>query len=132
MPFDTNNSAKYEEEYLLGFMSYKYETSIQDCWQQARNVMDDIIRKSILKQYKYSVVDYLNVSTAHSAVTYKYIMLPVYVGNFSYRKKLYNYYVNGSTGEVNGKCPVSPWKVTLAVLLGLAVGVGLYFLTWLF
>lgn len=127
-PFDTNGSASYDEGYLLGYMSYRYDEGIQECWDKARSIMDGIIRKSILSQYKYTQLGYLNVSTSHENVTYKYVLLPVYVGNFNYGKKLYNYYVNGSTGKVMGKCPVSPWRVGLAVLLGIGVAVGLYFL----
>lgn len=128
-PYNTEGSVKYEEEYLLGFMSYRYEEGIEDCWGKAKGVMDRALRKKILSQYSYDVVDYLNVSTTHSNVTYKYVMLPVYVGNFNYGKKLYNYFVNGSTGKIKGKAPVSALKIILTVLAGIALIVGLYFLT---
>ena len=29
--------------------------------------------------------------------------------------------VNGQTGKVGGKAPVSPWKVAIAVILGLVI-----------
>ena len=75
----------------------------------------------------------MNVSTIHEGVTYKYVMLPIYVGNFNYRKKLYNFYVNGETGKVVGKTPKSPLRILFAVLCGLAVIVGvalLFYLQW--
>jgi small-conductance mechanosensitive channel len=34
---------------------------------------------------------------------------------------LFNFYINGQTGEVQGRSPVSFWKVLAAVLIGLAV-----------
>lgn len=115
-PFDTNKSNAYEESYMLGFMAYHYDHEIEDCWGQAKSVIDSELKRRILAQYHYDVVSYFNVSTKHENVTYKYVMLPVYVGNFQYRKKLFNFFVNGSTGKVTGKTPVSPWKVLLAVL----------------
>jgi hypothetical protein len=33
----------------------------------------------------------------------------------------YNFYVNGSTGKVSGKAPVSGWKVFFTILLGLGL-----------
>ncbi|MDY6367287.1 MAG: zinc ribbon domain-containing protein [Clostridia bacterium] len=126
-PYDTNESKGYQENYLLGFMAYHYDKSIEDCWGLAKDKMDAAIRKGILSQYSYDEVDYLNVSTTHEAVTYKYVMLPVYVGNFSYKKKVYNFYVNGVSGKTTGKTPVSFWRVLAAVGLGLVVlaGIGL-------
>jgi hypothetical protein len=51
-------------------------------------------------------------------------MLPVYIGNFKYKSKLYNFYVNGSTGKVHGKTPKSFWKIFSVVLVSIAVAVG--------
>ncbi len=126
-PYQTNDGKVYEEKYLLGFMAYHYDNDLTECWGQAKTRMDTVIRRNILSKYVYDRLQYLNVSTSHNSVTYKYVMLPVYVGNFNYRKKLYNFYVNGSTGKVTGKTPKSPWKVLFTVLGGLAliVGIGL-------
>lgn len=130
-PFDTNNGKKYEEDYLLGFMAYHYDNDVTECWQTAKNKMDAQIRRGILSQYSHDVVAYLNVSTSHENVTYKYVMLPVYVGNYTYRKKLYNFYVNGSTGKVTGKTPISPWKVLITILSVLAVIAGIATIVYL-
>ena len=127
-PFDTNNGKVYEEEYLLGFMAYHYDNELSDCWENAKKIIDKDLRAEILSQYSHDRVAYLNVSTTHENVTYKYVMLPVYVGNYQFNKKNYNFFVNGSTGKVFGKTPVSPLKVALTVLLGVALIVGIVLL----
>ena len=111
-------------------MAYHYDKKLEDCWGQAKATMDVKIRRNILRQYVYDKVAYLNVSTSHQRVTYKYVMLPVYVGNFNFKKKLYNFYVNGSTGKVKGKTPKSVWKIllTVALTVGLAIGIAYLFL----
>ena len=48
-------------------------------------------------------------------------MLPVWISSFTYKGKIYQFMVNGQTGKVSGKVPISPWRVLLAVLLGVAV-----------
>jgi hypothetical protein len=79
----------------------------------------------ILDQYAHDRVAYLNVSTTHENLTYKYVMLPVYVGNFNYKQKLFNFFVNGSTGRVNGKTPKSALKIALTVLFIVAIVAGI-------
>ena len=123
-PYNTNDGKVYEESYLLGFMAYHYDVELNDCWQKAKNMVDKNIRRGILSKYCYDKVAYLNISTAHSNVTYKYVMLPVYVGNFRYKKKLFNFYVNGSTGKVHGKTPKSFWKIFATTVLSVAALIG--------
>ena len=81
-PFDTENSKEYDEKYLLGYGAYHYDYSAKECWDSAKNLMDASLRKRILSQYVYDRIGYLNVSTNHQKVSYKYVMLPVYVGNY--------------------------------------------------
>ena len=129
-PFDTNNGKEYDEQYLLGFMAYHYDHDLSDCWGSAKKKMDAEIRRGILSRYVYDKVDYLNVSTSHEKVTYKYVMIPVYVGNFTFKEKLFNFFVNGTTGKTTGKYPKSGLKITLlAILGGILLAVLLYFLS---
>ena len=106
-------------------MAYHYDKSIEDCWGIAKGKMDAVIKRSILSQYSYDVIEYFNVSTTHEAATYKYVMLPVYVGNFNYKSKIYNFFVNGINGKTTGKTPVSFWRVLIAVGLGLVAVAGI-------
>ena len=109
-------------------MAYHYDYELSDCWSAAKGKMDAAIKSGILSQYTYDKIDYINISTSHEAVTYKYSMLPVYVGNFTFRQKLYNFFVNGTTGKTWGKYPKSPFRVSVAVILGLAVAAVLVYL----
>lgn len=131
-PYQTNDSKVYEKKYMLGFMAYKYDNDLESCWDTAKGRMDGVIRRGILSQYVYDKLAYLNVSTSHDRVTYKYVMLPVYVGNFNFRKKLYNFYVNGTSGKVWGKTPKSPLKIALTVLCGIAAVAALAALFYFF
>lgn len=129
LPFNQKSACVYEDKYLYGFMAYHYEKDIKQCWGEAKVRIDSLLRAQILSRYVYDVVDYLNVSTVHQGVTYKYVMLPVYMGIFRHKNKNYNFYVNGSTGKVIGKTPVSPIKVgvlTLIIAGLIALGVWLF------
>ena len=105
-------------------MAYRYDYEISSCWGLAKSTIDSRVRSNILGGYVYDKVAYLNVATRHDKVTYKYVMLPVYVGNFNYAKKSYNFFINGNTGKVWGKTPKSFWKILLTVVIPIGVVVG--------
>ncbi len=125
LPFNYDTIKVYERNYLTGFFARRHEKNISDAWVDAKDSMDKTLRKKILSQYNYDVVDYLRVSTVHNDVTYKYVLLPTYQLVYKYKKKNYVTYINGNTGKVTGKVPLSPLKIALAVVLGLCV-VGLF------
>lgn len=126
--YAAENNKVYEDKYLLGYMAYAGDKPLEPCWNEAKDVIDASIRRLILSRYCYDTVAYLNVSTTHQNVTYKYVMVPIYVGNYKYRDKTYRFMINGTTAKTTGKAPVSPFRVLGAVLFGIAVAVGLYFL----
>ena len=127
-PFDTNNSKEYTKEYLSGFTATQYSKSGLSCWDEAKGVIRNRLKSAILGQYTYDVVSSFDISTQCFHITYKYILLPVYVGHCNWHAKLYNFFVSGFNGKVTGKAPVSALKVSGLVLLGIGVLVGLYFL----
>jgi len=127
-PFAKEKSCVYEPKFLHGFVANHYDKDINTSWQEAKGLIDKQIRSMILRKHNADVVDHLNVSTNHKNVTYKYMLMPVYVGNFTFHKKLYNLFVNGSTGKVYGKSPVSPIRVALlVVIIAAIIGLIAYF-----
>ncbi len=121
LPYDFNTIKVYEDEFLTGYMAKRSNRAVEKCWEDAKEYIDDSLKRMILSGYSYDVVDYLNVSTTHDGVTYKYVLLPIYLHNYKYGKKLYSVHINGNTGKVAGKSPISPLRVLIAVLLGVAV-----------
>ena len=120
-PFYTNASVNYSEEYMLGYMAYHYDEDITKCWESAKHIIDRQLKDEILSQYVYDKLAYFNIQTEHQNVTYKYVMLPVYMGNYRFNKKNYNFSINGATGKVYGKRPKSPSKILIAIGIGLAI-----------
>ncbi len=127
-PFSQEYYCVYERKYLSGFYADSYQKELKDCWGDAKTVMDERIKRAIKNRYNYDVVDYLNVSTSHEDVKFKYLLLPIYRLNFHYKSADYSVKINGSSGKTIGKTPTSPLRVILAVLLGIVVvGAFIYF-----
>lgn len=127
-PFDTGESREYRPEYLSGYTAGQYSKDGLACWNAARGVIRDRLQQLILSRYTYDTVVSFHLDFQCRNTTYKYLLLPVYVGHCGWKKKLYHFFVSGHNGKVTGKAPVSPLKVGLLVLLGLAVVVGIAFL----
>lgn len=127
-PFKTNQSKEYTTEYLSGFTASQNTKSGLDCWEEAKQEIQVRLKSAILSQYVYDIVSSYNVNTQCNNITYKYILIPLYVGHCNWKTKLYNFFVNGFNGKVTGKAPVSPLKVGALVLLGIAVIVGIVLL----
>ncbi len=117
-PFNRDTICVYEKSFLSGFFASHYEKDIRTAWQEAQVDMEQIIKREIISQYNCDVVDYLNVTTAHNNVTYKYVFFPIYLLSYRYKKKDYGLILNGNTGRATGKMPVSPLRVGLATLFG--------------
>ncbi len=132
MYYDYHNSVLYEEDFLYGFSARLGAQDGETCWAQARAQMETEVKRDILGQYSYDTVERFDMRTAYSGVTYRYLLIPIYLGNYFYKTKRYSFYINGRNGKMAGKSPVSALKVALAVTIGLAVaalaGLALYFL----
>ncbi len=88
--------------------------------------MTELAREDILARADEARVT--RVETKNSHVKYKLTLLPMYLSAFKFKNKSYNVLVNGQTGQVGGKAPVSPLRVAIAVLLGIGLIALLYFL----
>lgn len=123
-PFDTENNLEYKPEYLAGFASERYTLGLSDAWDEARQDMARTIEADVYakvrREYHTSHVDSVRVRTDYRNVTYKYLLLPVWMSSFEYKGKTYRFMVNGRSGRVGGKYPISPLRVAIAVLLGLS------------
>lgn len=123
-PFSTNDAITYDSSFLRGYTASSNTINGQDGWNIAKNKMSEDIRKDILRKYHYDVIDYLNVDTKFSSNTYKYILVPLYVGVHKYKNKVYNFYVNGLNGKISGESPISFWKALfLTIFIILVVGI---------
>ena len=117
----------YKPEYVAGFASERYSVGLTDAWNKAKNdihrELESDIDTKIRREHFADRVSGLHVRTSFHGITYKYLMLPVWMSTFKYKDKIYHFMVNGQTGKVSGKTPISPLRVAIAIFLGiLAVG----------
>jgi len=118
-PFDLKLLSKYNPKFLVGFAAEKYTKGVKAIWESAKSVIRQRIKSDIHSIILRSadVVGNININTSYKDITYKHMLLPVWISAYRFRGKVFSFYINGQTGEVQGKAPVSFWKVLIAVLL---------------
>lgn len=131
-PFNTDKAKPYQSQYFSGFSAERYSVGLEQGWTQAQKEIDDILRKEITDKVKAKFnADHVNnvkLSATYSDVKYKYLMLPIWISSFKFKNKVYHFAVNGQTGKVGGQAPISPLRVAIAIIAGIAVVGGfLYF-----
>ncbi|MEM8581825.1 MAG: primosomal protein N' (replication factor Y) - superfamily II helicase, partial [Pseudomonadota bacterium] len=68
------------------------------------------------------------IETRVSDVTFKHILLPVWVAAYRYGGKSYRFVVNGQDGKVAGERPFSAIKIVLAVIAAMITGAAIAYL----
>lgn len=120
-PWDLSRMETYQPEYLAGFRAEGYTVTLEEGYDQARAYMD----RMIVRDIKFDIggdrqrID--RVQTEVGEITFKHILLPVWLAAYKYRGQTYRFVVNGQTGAVKGERPYSAIKIAFAVVLGLIV-----------
>lgn len=114
----------FQPAYLSGFTTERYALGLKEGFQAAKGLMqptiDSLIREDIGGDHQR--IDAKR--TRYSAVTFKNVLLPVWVAVYRYRERTFQVLVNGRTGRVTGYRPWSAWKIAgLVALVLLVVGV---------
>ena len=117
----------YDEQYLAGFHAESYSVQLEEGFQDAKGDMDTVIRQDVRRDIGGDVQRITALHTQYDGVTFKYIVLPVYVLKYKFGDKLFPVIINGVTGQVTGRRPVSWLKIAALVLVVGAVLVGGYF-----
>lgn len=122
-PWDLSQLEPYQPEYLAGFRAEGYTVDLKEGFQAARVKMDQMIERDVRFDIGGDRQRVHEISTKISDVTFKHILLPVWLAAYKYRGKTYRFVVNGRTGRVQGERPYSAIKIFFAVL-GLAILAG--------
>jgi ribosomal protein S27E len=115
-PWDLAELTAYEPAYLSGYKAQRYQVDLAEGFELAKRTAAPVIESDVRHDIGGDEQRVTHVATNYSAVTFKHLLLPVYVGAYRFRDKVYQVVVNGRTAEVQGERPYSFWKILLLVL----------------
>ncbi|MBQ8080565.1 MAG: hypothetical protein IJ240_01560 [Clostridia bacterium] len=128
-PFDLDQLTRYSPEFISGFACEKPVVDVKAGWNEAQGVIDremrSLARRDILRHADEAEVT--GIQTENSNVRYKLMLLPMYLSAFPFKDKTYHVIVNGQNGKVGGQTPISAIRVAIAVVVVLAILLGLYY-----
>ena len=127
-PWDLQALTPYSDSYLSGFQSESYTTDLRGGFNIAKDKMAPDIDQKIRWDIGGDEQRIYSKNTYYSDITFKYILLPVWISAYRFKETTYRFLINARTGEVQGERPYSWVKITLLVLFILAViGTIVYF-----
>ena len=122
-PFDFSKLVPYSPQVLAGFIAERYSIGLKEGWESAQQTIQSRLRSDISsyvrRHWNANRAESVRFSTLYSNITYKYLLVPTWISSFKYKDKVYQFAVNGQTGKVGGKAPVSVWRVLIAIILGI-------------
>ncbi len=120
-PWDLSAMEPYQPQYLAGFRAEGYQVELADAFKEARVHMDAVIRRDVKHDIGGDEQRVGSVDTAIGTLTFKHVLLPVWMAAYKYRGRTFRFVVNGRTGRVQGERPYSKIKIAIAVICGLIV-----------
>ncbi|MBO9638403.1 MAG: hypothetical protein J7576_09560 [Siphonobacter aquaeclarae] len=120
-PYLLDHVVNYEPKVMLGWEAEVYNIDPKDGFSVAKQQVDQRIESACADKCSDDTYRNLSVRTQYSGQTFKHLVLPLWICAYQYGGKTYQFLINGQTGSISGKRPVSPWKIALAVLAFLAL-----------
>lgn len=118
-PWDLSELEPYQPAFLAGFRAEGYQVELTDGFTEARAFMDRMIQRDVKYDIGGDRQRIHDIQTQISQVTFKHILLPVWLAAYKYRGRTFRFVVNGRTGRVQGERPYSAIKIAIAVVCGL-------------
>ena len=121
-PWPLESCVPFTHDFLAGFMARTYETELADGFQDARVRIDAAIDSEVRSRIGGDVQRVDSIDTGYAAITFKHLLLPVWLLAYRFHEKTFRVMVNAGSGEVQGERPYSWIKITLAIVAATLVG----------
>lgn len=126
-PWPLGKCLPFNPEVLAGLYARTYDVELPECFEEGRKRVREALNADVRSRIGGDEQQISDMKVQLSAVTFKHILLPVWLLAYKYQDKTYQVMINAATGEVQGERPWSWVKITLAILAATAV-VGTVFL----
>lgn len=113
-PWDLEQLVPYQNEYIAGFKCQNYSVGLPDAFKQATVKMMEEVRVTVQRDIGGDEQRVGRLSPDFQNITFKHILLPVWLSAYRHGEKVFRFLINARTGEVQGERPWSWAKILLA------------------
>lgn len=111
-PYPYNQLKEFKTPYLAGYIAEKYSYTDEELYPRAkektRSYIDSYIASTVSG---YNSVSYTDKQIDTTLKNADYVLLPVWMVYYDFNRAQYTFAMNGQTGKVVGKPPISKAKV---------------------
>jgi DNA-directed RNA polymerase subunit RPC12/RpoP len=129
-PWPLEQAVPYRPDYLAGYQALRYDTEPEAALEEAKARMAPVISDDCERDIGGDEQRVHSVATRYFDVTFKLLLLPVWIAAYLHAGKTYQVVINARTGEVSGQRPYSVPKIVAAVLAA-AIVIALIVFLWL-
>lgn len=127
-PWPTQGARPFSPEFVAGHLCRTYDRDAEGCYPEAKADMDAAIDDTIRSDIGGDHQRITRKETHHLTLTFKHLLLPIWLLTVIYEGKPFQVFINGVTGEVQGQRPWSKVKIAAAVVAGVIVAIVLLYL----
>lgn len=131
-PWDLAHLTPYQDEYMSGFGAESYQLDLPAGFEQAKGIMDRKIQDDVRRDIGGDHQKIIRLRTRYDNITFKHILLPLWISAYRYEDKVFRFLINARTGEVQGERPWSWSKIAMAVGGALTAVLIIYYIIQVF
>ena len=120
-PWPTATAQPFSPEFIAGHLCRTYDKDVGVCFGEAENRMKAAIDQTVRRDIGGDKQRVDRVNTQYSGLTYKHLLLPIWLLTVTFGGKAFQTFMNGVTGEVHGDYPWSKVKIAAMVIAAIVV-----------
>ncbi|MEE8602756.1 hypothetical protein [Euzebya tangerina] len=120
-PWPMEQVRPFSPEFLAGHLSRTYDHTVDHCLEDAQRQMDQVITQQVRRDIGGDHQRIHHKDTRWGAMTFKHVLLPIWLLTVIYGGATYQVMINGTTGEVVGERPYSKVKIAAAVAIAILI-----------
>jgi hypothetical protein len=124
-PFPTQDLSAYKPDFLAGWIVEQYQVDLSAAASRSTEQMNAQMEQLCAQQVPGDTHRNLRVQTDYADRTFKHILVPIWLLTFVYGAENYQVLINGYTGAIAGKYPLS-WVKILLTIFGILIAVLLF------
>lgn len=120
-PWPTQGAAPYTPQFVAGHLCRTYDHDAEQAFPEAQREIVSGIENTIRRDIGG---DHQRISSKHirwNLLTFKHLLLPIWLLTVIYEQKPFQVFINGVTGEVQGQRPWSKVKIIAAIVAAIVV-----------
>ncbi|MCI4671206.1 MAG: hypothetical protein MRZ79_23910 [Bacteroidia bacterium] len=128
LPYKIGNAIPFKSAHLQSWPVELYQSKEVDILKKIDKRINKRIEREAKSRSKGEGMKDLKIQSEKFLITLRHVIVPVWVATYTYRGKRFQFLVNGQSGKLTGKKPLSFTRIGWTILLA---SIGMILTAWL-